>query len=58
MFINIGDDVDEGTMVDSHALAGSCAQIGKRVQLWFRDRDRHPVNLRRRITFPSMFPSL
>src|SRR5690606_32128118 len=25
--------VDEGTMVDSHALVGSCAQIGKRVHL-------------------------
>jgi 2,3,4,5-tetrahydropyridine-2-carboxylate N-succinyltransferase len=25
--------VDEATMVDSHALVGSCAQIGKRVHL-------------------------
>ena len=25
--------VDEGTMIDSHALVGSCAQIGKRVHL-------------------------
>jgi 2,3,4,5-tetrahydropyridine-2-carboxylate N-succinyltransferase len=25
--------VDEGTMVDSHALVGSCAQVGKRVHL-------------------------
>ena len=25
--------VDEGTLVDSHALVGSCAQIGKRVHL-------------------------
>ena len=33
MFINIGAYVDEGTMVDSHALVGSCAQIGKRVHL-------------------------
>src|SRR5437867_12871247 len=33
MFINIGAHVDEGTMVDSHALVGSCAQIGKRVHL-------------------------
>src|SRR5205823_11002310 len=24
---------DEGTLVDSHALVGSCAQIGKRVHL-------------------------
>jgi len=33
MFINIGAYVDEGTMVDSHALVGCCAQIGKRVHL-------------------------
>jgi 2,3,4,5-tetrahydropyridine-2,6-dicarboxylate N-succinyltransferase len=33
MFINIGAYVDEGTMIDSHALVGSCAQIGKRVHL-------------------------
>ena len=25
--------MDEGTMVDSHALVGSCAQVGKRVHL-------------------------
>jgi 2,3,4,5-tetrahydropyridine-2,6-dicarboxylate N-succinyltransferase len=29
MFINVGAYVGEGTMVDSHALVGSCAQIGK-----------------------------
>jgi 2,3,4,5-tetrahydropyridine-2-carboxylate N-succinyltransferase len=33
MFINIGAYVGEGTMIDSHALVGSCAQIGKRVHL-------------------------
>jgi 2,3,4,5-tetrahydropyridine-2-carboxylate N-succinyltransferase len=33
MFINAGAYVDEGTMIDSHALVGSCAQIGKRVHL-------------------------
>src|SRR6266446_3226664 len=33
MFINVGAYVDEGTKVDSHALVGSCAQIGKRVHL-------------------------
>jgi 2,3,4,5-tetrahydropyridine-2-carboxylate N-succinyltransferase len=33
MYINIGAYVDEGTMVDSHALVGTCAQIGKRVHL-------------------------
>jgi 2,3,4,5-tetrahydropyridine-2-carboxylate N-succinyltransferase len=33
MYINIGAYVGEGTFVDSHALVGSCAQIGKRVHL-------------------------
>jgi 2,3,4,5-tetrahydropyridine-2-carboxylate N-succinyltransferase len=33
MYINAGAYVDEGTMVDSHALVGSCAQICKRVHL-------------------------
>jgi 2,3,4,5-tetrahydropyridine-2-carboxylate N-succinyltransferase len=30
MFINVGAYVDEGTMVDSHVLVGSCAQIGRK----------------------------
>ena len=29
MYINVGAWVSDGTMVDSHALIGSCAQIGK-----------------------------
>jgi len=33
IFINVGAYVYEGTMIDSHALVGSCAQIGKRVHL-------------------------
>jgi len=33
MYINIGAYVGEGTLVDSHALVGSCAQIGQRVHL-------------------------
>jgi 2,3,4,5-tetrahydropyridine-2,6-dicarboxylate N-succinyltransferase len=33
MYINAGAYVGEETMVDSHALVGSCAQIGKRVHL-------------------------
>jgi 2,3,4,5-tetrahydropyridine-2-carboxylate N-succinyltransferase len=33
MYINVGAYIGEGTMVDSHALVGSCAQIGKRVHL-------------------------
>ena len=33
MFINIGAYIGEGSLVDSHALVGSCAQIGKRVHL-------------------------
>ena len=33
MYVNVGAYVDEETMIDSHALVGSCAQIGKRVHL-------------------------
>ncbi|XBC44842.1 MAG: 2,3,4,5-tetrahydropyridine-2,6-dicarboxylate N-succinyltransferase [Buchnera aphidicola (Schlechtendalia chinensis)] len=32
-FINIGAYVDEGTMIDTWATVGSCAQIGKNVHL-------------------------
>lgn len=28
MFVNVGAYVGEGSMIDSHALVGSCAQIG------------------------------
>jgi 2,3,4,5-tetrahydropyridine-2-carboxylate N-succinyltransferase len=33
MYINVGAWVGDGTMVDSHALVGSCAQVGRRVHL-------------------------
>ncbi len=33
MYVNVGAHVGEGTMIDSHALVGSCAQIGARVHL-------------------------
>ncbi|MGH9405452.1 MAG: 2,3,4,5-tetrahydropyridine-2,6-dicarboxylate N-succinyltransferase [Terriglobia bacterium] len=33
MYINTGAFVGEGTLVDSHALIGSCAQVGKRCHL-------------------------
>jgi 2,3,4,5-tetrahydropyridine-2-carboxylate N-succinyltransferase len=33
MFINVGAYVDEGTLIDSQVVVGSCAQIGKHVQL-------------------------
>lgn len=29
MYVNVGAYVGDGTMVDSHALVGSCAQVGK-----------------------------
>jgi 2,3,4,5-tetrahydropyridine-2-carboxylate N-succinyltransferase len=32
-YVNIGSYVGDGTMIDSHALVGSCAQVGKRVHL-------------------------
>lgn len=33
MFVNAGAWVGKATMIDSHALVGSCAQIGERVHL-------------------------
>jgi len=33
MYINVGAHVGAGTMIDSHALVGSCAQVGERVHL-------------------------
>ena len=33
MYVNVGAWVGAGTMIDSHALVGSCAQIGARVHL-------------------------
>lgn len=33
MYINIGAYVDENTLIDSHALVGSCAQLGKKIHL-------------------------
>lgn len=32
-YVNIGAHVGAGTMIDSHALVGTCAQIGERVHL-------------------------
>jgi 2,3,4,5-tetrahydropyridine-2,6-dicarboxylate N-succinyltransferase len=32
-YVNVGAHVGAGTMIDSHALVGSCAQIGERVHL-------------------------
>jgi 2,3,4,5-tetrahydropyridine-2-carboxylate N-succinyltransferase len=33
MYVNVGAWIGTGTMVDSHALVGSCAQVGERVHL-------------------------
>jgi 2,3,4,5-tetrahydropyridine-2-carboxylate N-succinyltransferase len=33
MYINIGAWVDDDSMIDSHALVGSCAQVGRRVHV-------------------------
>ena len=33
MYVNVGAHIGKSTMVDSHALVGSCAQIGERVHL-------------------------
>jgi 2,3,4,5-tetrahydropyridine-2-carboxylate N-succinyltransferase len=33
MYVNVGAYIGKATMVDSHALVGSCAQVGERVHL-------------------------
>jgi 2,3,4,5-tetrahydropyridine-2,6-dicarboxylate N-succinyltransferase len=33
MYINVGAWVGDGTMIDSHALVGSCAQVGERCHI-------------------------
>jgi 2,3,4,5-tetrahydropyridine-2-carboxylate N-succinyltransferase len=33
MYVNIGAWIGEGTLIDSHALVGSCAQVGARVHV-------------------------
>jgi 2,3,4,5-tetrahydropyridine-2-carboxylate N-succinyltransferase len=33
MFVNIGAHVGDSTLIDSHALVGSCAQVGARVHV-------------------------
>jgi 2,3,4,5-tetrahydropyridine-2-carboxylate N-succinyltransferase len=33
MYVNVGAFVGEGSMIDSHALVGSCAQVGRDVHL-------------------------
>lgn len=33
MYVNVGAHVGTGTMIDSHALVGSCAQVGERVHV-------------------------
>lgn len=33
MYVNVGAHVGAATMIDSHALVGSCAQVGERVHL-------------------------
>ena len=33
MYVNVGAYVGDGSLIDSHALVGSCAQIGRRVHV-------------------------
>ncbi len=47
-YVNIGAWVGEGTMVDSHVLVGSCAQIGARVHLSAGRDDRGRARAGRR----------
>ena len=39
-FVNLGAYVDEGTMIDTWASVGSCAQIGKKLSCFRRCWDR------------------
>ncbi len=32
-YVNVGAYIDDGTMLDSHCLVGSCAQVGKNVHI-------------------------
>ena len=42
MYVNIGAWVGEGSMIDSHALVGSCAQVGARVVEMLAGSHYHP----------------
>src|SRR6202035_210751 len=33
MYVNAGAWIGDGSLIDSHALVGSCAQVGRRVHL-------------------------
>ena len=44
MYVNVGAWVGDGTMIDSHALVGSCAQVGARVHGWV---GREPLRMMR-----------
>src|SRR5260370_35011722 len=33
MLVKVGADVGDGTLIDSHALVGSCAQVGRNCHL-------------------------
>ena len=47
-FVNVGAWIGEDTMVDSHVLVGSCAQVGARVHLSAGRDDRRRARARRR----------
>ena len=48
MYINAGAYVGDGTMVDSHALVGSCAQVGKHCHISAASADRRRARTGRR----------
>ena len=39
-FVNLGAYVDEGTMIDTWASVGSCAQVGKKLSCFWWSRNR------------------
>ncbi|MEZ4822875.1 MAG: hypothetical protein R2942_10810 [Ignavibacteria bacterium] len=49
-YVNIGA-IDEGSMIDSHALVGSCARIGKNVHLSAASQTGGVLSSRRRIAW-------
>jgi 2,3,4,5-tetrahydropyridine-2-carboxylate N-succinyltransferase len=48
MYINAGAWIGDGTMIDSHALVGSCAQVGKNLSHLGRCADRRRARTRGR----------
>ena len=55
-YVNIGAYIDEGTMIDTFARAGSCCQIGKNCHISFRNKDRFSILCEIKSLSASIFP--